>query len=125
MNAEGWSLLGTFYRDTDRPLDAVPAFRRVLELTPDDLVAVYQLAAAHAEAGDDLAAAEEGFKTYIAAEDRPDEPELASAHWRLGLVYEAQGRLREAMAELDEALRLNPEHAKAVESKAQLAAAQK
>jgi tetratricopeptide (TPR) repeat protein len=124
MNAEGWSLLGTFYRDTDRPLDAVPVFQRVRELAPDDLVAVYQLAAAHADGGDDLAAAEEGFKAYMAAGDRPDEPELASAHWRLGLVYEAQGRYQEAMAEFDEAIRLNPEHAMAVESKARLAADQ-
>ncbi|MFH1688858.1 MAG: tetratricopeptide repeat protein [Candidatus Eisenbacteria bacterium] len=125
MNAEGWSLLGTFYRDTDRPLDAVPAFQRVRELTPDDLVAVYQLASAHAEAGDDLAAAEEGFKAYIAAEDRPEEPELASAHWRLGLVYEAQGRYQEAMAELDLAIELNPEHVTAIESKARLEAVQR
>ena len=122
LNAEGWTLLGTFYLDTDRPRDAVPVFQCVRELAPDDLVALYQFAKAHAEAGDDLAAAEEGFKAYIAAEDRPREPELASAHWRLGLVYEAQGRYQEAMVELDEALGLNPDHVMATESKARLEA---
>jgi tetratricopeptide (TPR) repeat protein len=122
QNADGWSLLGTFYIDVERPADAVPVFERVRELVPDDLVAVYQLARARAEAGDDLAAAEEGFKAYIAAEDRPEEPEVASAHWRLALVYEGQGRYAEAMAELDEAIRLNPEHVMAVESKERLGA---
>jgi len=120
QNAEGWSLLGTFYMDVERPADAVPVFQRVRELEPDDLVAVYQLAHAQADVGDDLAAAEEGFKAYIAAEDRPDEPEVASAHWRLALVYEGQGRHAEAMAELDEAIRLNPEHVMAIESKDRL-----
>ena len=122
QNAEGWSLLGTFYLDRERPLDAVPVFERVRELAPDDLVAVYQLARAHSDSGDDLAAAEEGFKAYIAAEDRPEEPEVASAHWRLALVYEKQGRREEAMAELDEAIRLNPEHVMAVESRGRLKA---
>ncbi len=120
QNADGWSLLGTFYIDIERPADAVPVFERVRDLEPDDLVAVYQLAHAHAEAGDDLAAAEEGFKAYIAAEDPPKEPEVASAHWRLALVYERQGRYAEAMAELDEAIRLNPEHVMAIESKERL-----
>ena len=122
QNADGWSRLGAFYIEVERPADAVPAFERVRELAPDDLVAVYQLARAHFDLGDDLAAAERGFKAYIAAEDRPEEPEVASAHWRLGLVYEKQGRFEEAMAELDEAIKLNPEHVMAVESKETLEA---
>jgi len=120
QNAEGWSLLGAFYIDVDRHADAVPVYERIRELEPEDLVAVYQLARAHAGAGDDLAAAEEGFKAYITAEDRPEEPEVASAHWRLALVYEGQGRYEEAMAELDEAIRLNSEHVMAIESKERL-----
>ena len=122
QSVEGWSLLGAFYVDVDRYADAVPVYERVRDLEPDDLVVVYQLARAHAGAGDDLAAAEAGFKAYIAAEDRPEEPEVASAHWRLALVYEKQGRHAEAMAELDEAIRLNPEHVMAVESKERLGA---
>jgi tetratricopeptide (TPR) repeat protein len=105
QNAKGWSLLGQFYIDIERPADAVPMLERVRALEPDDLVAVYQLARAHFDLGDDLAAAEAGFKAYIAAEDRPRRPEVASAHWRLALVYEGQGRYAEAMAELDEAIR--------------------
>jgi tetratricopeptide (TPR) repeat protein len=120
QNVEGWSLLGQFYIDIERPGDAVPMLERVRDLEPDDLVAVYQLARAHFDLGDDLVAAEEGFKAYIAAEDRPKKPEVASAHWRLALVYEGQGRYAEAMAELDEAIRLDPEHAMAVESKERL-----
>ncbi|MCK4410300.1 MAG: tetratricopeptide repeat protein, partial [Candidatus Eisenbacteria sp.] len=122
QNADGWSLLGSFYLDVERPADALPVFERVRELAPDDLVAVYQLARAHAESGDDLVAAEEGFKAYIAAEDHPEEPEVASAHWRLAMVYEKQGRYEEAMAELDEAIKLNPEHVMAAESKERLGA---
>jgi len=122
QNVEGWSLLGQFYIDVARPADAVPMLERVRDLEPDDLVAVYQLARAHAESGDDLVAAEEGFKAYIAAEDRSLDPEVASAHWRLALVYERQGRYEEAMAELDETIRLNPEHVMAIESKERLGA---
>jgi len=121
QSVDGWSVLGQFYIDVERPADAVQVLERVLGLEPDDLVAVYQLARAHFDLGDDLAAAEEGFKAYITAEDRPREPDVASAHWRLALVYEGQGRYAEAMAELDEAIRLDPEHVMAVESKERLA----
>jgi len=116
-NAEGWYLLGTFYLDTDRPDEAVGPFRRFLTLEPENLVGVYQLSKAHYEAGVDLAEAEEGFQRYIAADERPARPEVAAAHWRLGLVYEAQGRLDEAMYEYETALKHNPNYKAAEEAK--------
>ena len=37
-----------------------------------------------------------------------DEPDLANAHYYLGLAYQASGNLRTAKSELSEAIKLNP-----------------
>jgi tetratricopeptide (TPR) repeat protein len=112
-NSEGWYTLGMFYLDTERPGLAIPPMLRALGTAPDDLAAVYELARARCEAGVDLAAAEAAFRTFIAAEKRPVRPDLASAHWRLGLVLERQGRAAEALDEYRLAHELDPDHSEA------------
>jgi tetratricopeptide (TPR) repeat protein len=108
LDPKGWRSLGAFYVDVKRYKDAIAVGKRVLTLGPDDLATVYQLAKAHLLLGDDLSAAESGFRRYIAAENRPAVPDLASAHWRLGMVYEKGGRFGEAKAEWERALKIDP-----------------
>jgi tetratricopeptide (TPR) repeat protein len=108
QDPKGWRSLGMFYIDVRRYKDAIEVGERILTLAPDDLATVYQLAKAHLLLGDDLSAAESGFKRYIAAENRPAAPDLASVHWRLGMVYEKGGRFGEARAEWQRALTIDP-----------------
>jgi tetratricopeptide (TPR) repeat protein len=108
LNPKGWRAVGSFYMDQKRFRDAIRVGNRVLALDPDDLATVYLLAKAHLLLGDDLKAAESGFKRYIAAASPTDLPGPAAAHWRLGMVYEKSGRLADAKAEWERAVKIDP-----------------
>jgi Flp pilus assembly protein TadD len=47
------------------------------------------------------------LRTYLSVEPEGNEPTLAEAHWKLGLVLEKLGRAHEAAAEWREAVRLD------------------
>jgi tetratricopeptide (TPR) repeat protein len=113
LDPEGWKALAGFYAGEHRYEEAIDIGERVVRLDPDDLGAVYQLAKARLMSGIDLDAAESGFRRYIESEKRPREPDLASAHWRLGMVYEKRGDRRAARGEWEQALALDPGHEKA------------
>jgi len=55
----------------------------------------------------ELPRAERYLRKYLLQEPQPRQPSLSSAHWRLGLVFEQQGRKAEAIAELQEAVKLD------------------
>lgn len=113
LDPEGWKPLGMFYGDRRRYAEAIAVGERILRLDPEDLGAAYQLARAHLLLGDDLEAAAAGFRRYIESDDRPREPDLASAHWRLGAVYEKLGDRAAARREWERTLELDPEHERA------------
>ncbi len=68
--------LGVAYQRQSRPIDALPAFARAVELDSDMIDARYRLAAVAAETGDLRRAAEE-LQTVV---DRNPEYEEAAAH---------------------------------------------
>jgi tetratricopeptide (TPR) repeat protein len=108
LSPKGWRTVASFYAEQKRYKDAIRVGSRVLKLDPKDLQTVYQLARAHLLLGDDLKAAESGFKRYIAEAQATDSPGPAAAHWRLGMVYEKSGRLADAKAEWQQAVKLDP-----------------
>jgi tetratricopeptide (TPR) repeat protein len=57
----------------------------------------------------DAQRAEKLLREYLAVEPEPGAPKKAHAHWRLGLALEQQNRGGEAVAELEAALKLDPE----------------
>jgi tetratricopeptide (TPR) repeat protein len=77
---------------------------------PDDFGPHYQAGKAILVSGDaqQLSRAESCFRKYLTQEPEAGSPPLAAAHWRLGLVFEKQGRKEEARAELQSALHLDP-----------------
>lgn len=77
------------------------------ELGPD---AHYQLGRIACLSGADLDDGLEHLKTYLETPPAPDKPTWADAHWRRGLIYEKKGDLKQALAELETALRLEPQH---------------
>jgi tetratricopeptide (TPR) repeat protein len=107
LNARAHNGLGRAIQDAGRPAEALPHYRRALELAPADYHANYNMGVLmanlgrHAEALPYLVRAVEG------------RPGRAAAHHRLGSTHLELGHLREAVTELGTAVRLEPRSAAA------------
>jgi tetratricopeptide (TPR) repeat protein len=103
-----YGLLARVYASQQRlgDLDAVlaEAERRV----PDNPSPFLSAANALFRAGLDLPRAERYIRTYLSQEPEGGATSRGVAHWRLGLVLERQGRVKDAIAELEAATRLEP-----------------
>lgn len=75
---------------------------------PDNLVPYYRAGNVCLGRGKELPRAEGYFRKYLTQENEAASPTHADAHWRLGLVFEKQGKKAEAIAELQAALKLDP-----------------
>jgi tetratricopeptide (TPR) repeat protein len=77
---------------------------------PDNLAPFYQAAKAILmnTQNQDLTRAEKYLRTYLSQPPEGNQPSLAAAHWRLGLVLEKQGRKQEAKQELQQSVNLDP-----------------
>ena len=75
---------------------------------PDNLRPYYRAAEALLAENKDLGRAERYFRKYVSQEPEPNSPKLAEAHWQLGLTLEKEGRKREAAAEIEAAIRMDP-----------------
>jgi len=78
------------------------------ENVPDDLAPYFQAANAILDSGVELKRGESYARTYLAQQPEGEEPDAAHAHRLLGLILEKEGRKREAAAELETALSINP-----------------
>ncbi|HKD82261.1 MAG TPA: tetratricopeptide repeat protein [Candidatus Angelobacter sp.] len=76
---------------------------------PDDLSPYFQAGLETLLAGKDPSRAERYLRKYLTQEPEDYAPHLSRAHWRLGQALEKQGRKAEAVAELESALRLEPD----------------
>ncbi len=110
--AEAYSLLASAYAAGSRWDELEGALAQAAKSVPDDLDAYYRAGLTilneKASASAALARAEGYFRKYLSADPEGGEPTLAHAHWRLGLVFEREGRQPEAIKELKTALQLNP-----------------
>lgn len=79
------------------------------EAVPGDLAPHYQAGRIIFLNGSDYARAERYFRKFLAEEPEPGPVTLAHAHWRLGLTLEKLGKRAEAIAELEQATRLEPD----------------
>lgn len=93
---ERWQDLDTILADSEKNI-------------ADDLNPYYQAGRILYTNGKDLPRAERYFKKYLSQDPEIGAPALAHAHWRLGLVYEKEGRKPEAVQELQTALNLKPD----------------
>ncbi len=101
--------LGFFLYNQRRYHRAAEAFQQGYQKYPDEMGLLYQVGRSYLYAEDSLDRAERCFKQYLQVEPKKNAPDWAAAHWRLGMVYELKGELDLALAELEEAVRLNPE----------------
>jgi tetratricopeptide (TPR) repeat protein len=75
---------------------------------PDDFGPFYQAGRVLLTQNQQLPQAEQYFRTYLSQEPEAGQPPIASAHWRLAGVLAKEGRKPDAIAELQVALKLQP-----------------
>lgn len=89
-------------------LDAVLA--EAEKAVPDNLTPYFQAGRIIGlQATPEFARAERYLRKYLTQEPEPGTPTWAHAHWRLGLLLEKQGKKVDAIAELDQAIKLKPD----------------
>jgi tetratricopeptide (TPR) repeat protein len=76
---------------------------------PDNLAPNYAAGNILLRNGKELPRAEAAFRKYLAQEPEPNAPPIWAGRWRLGLVLEKLSRTREAVSELEAALKMKPD----------------
>jgi tetratricopeptide (TPR) repeat protein len=89
--------------------DAFRAVDRWLAARPGSRGAQYAVGRTAAESGLQLDRGEQALRKYLGGSaPKPNEPSLAGAHWRLGMIHEQRGQRDAARAEYQAALTLDP-----------------
>jgi tetratricopeptide (TPR) repeat protein len=101
--------LGIFLQDRERYHEAAELFDEAYQKYPEERGLLYQVGRSYIFAEDSLDKAERCFKQYLQVKSRFGTPDWAAAHWRLGMVYDLKGETDLAIAELEKAVRLDPE----------------
>ena len=100
--------LGYFYQPQERFDEAFALFEQMVVDSSENWNAFYQIGRTDALSDQNLERAEECFRSYLQNEPGPNQPPLASAHWRLGMVYEHKRQKDLAKKEYQTALKLDP-----------------
>jgi tetratricopeptide (TPR) repeat protein len=100
-------LLAAVLVQQDKWTDLDAALVQSEKADPDNLQPYFRAANNCLARKVELPRAERYFRKYLTQEPEPRTPSLAGAHWRLGLVLEQQGRKPEAIAELQQAVKLD------------------
>ena len=107
--AEPYFILAEVYANTERWGDLDSIVAQSEKNVSDDFGPHYQAAKILLASGKDLPRAERYFRKYLTMEPEAGEPPWAGAHWRLGQVLEKEGKKNDAIAEMEEAVRLQPD----------------
>ena len=114
---DSYAVLSRIYADRAEWTELEAVLQQSSRQVADDLAPYYRAAEQLLGRGRDPSRSERYFRAYLAQEPEGNEPPAAEAHWKLGLALEAQGHLVEAIAEWEEALRLDRESPAARELK--------
>jgi len=99
-------------KDTEAPA----LFKHAVEVDANYLPGCFGVARSDLLSGQSLDEAERYFKKYLTRWPEEGDPTWANAHWRLGQVYEKQGKKDMAVAEWQEAMKLTPNYKPAQDS---------
>lgn len=105
--------IGILLQEQKRFDEAFAHFQQLVARDPEALGAWYQLGRTAVLANARLAEGEAALKRYLAGTPGRQDPPLAAAHWRLGMLYELMQRVGDARAQYQAALALDPAHAEA------------
>ncbi|MEA2560247.1 MAG: hypothetical protein QOH06_1751 [Acidobacteriota bacterium] len=100
--------LAYLYQSQSRWADAFDALEGALQLDPGNWDIQYQIGRTGAFSGQRLDRAEEVLKKYLGHTPIGEDPPLAGAHFRLGMVYEKQGDPAQAREHYRKSLELDP-----------------
>ena len=112
-SAIAYAALGDLYRRTGRYDQAFATFGRMRRALPNEASALYLIGRTSAVSGERLDEGERALKAFIAGPRKPTDPPLASAHFRLGAIYEKQNRRDLARQEYETTLKLDPDQGEA------------
>lgn len=84
--------LGFFLVGQKRYHEAADVFEKLFNEYPSEMSALYQVGRSYVLAKDSLNKAERCFKQYLQVKPKRNAPSWAAAHWRLGMVYDLQGK---------------------------------
>jgi tetratricopeptide (TPR) repeat protein len=93
-----WLAIALAHQQRWSELDA--ALAEALRRIPDDASPAFDAALLLLDSGVDLPRAERYLRQYLAQQPEAGTPSLATAHWKLGLVLEKEGRRGDAAREL-------------------------
>lgn len=96
--------------------EAPALFKRATEIDANYLPGLFGVARSDVISGQNLDEAERFFRKYLERWPDEGEPSWANARWRLGQVYEKQGKKDLAVAQWQETLKLTPNYKPAQES---------
>lgn len=105
---EAYSSLAYLYAFQQRRTELDLILGKAEKNVSDDFSPYFRAGRALLDQGKDLPRAERYFRKYLTQVPEADAPALAEAHWRLGLALEKQGRMKEAVSEIEAALRMKP-----------------
>ena len=105
--AAPYSLLAAVLVRQDKWPDLEAVLVQAGKADPDNLYPYFRAANNCLDRKVELPRAERYLRKYLTQEPEPHTASLAAAHWRLGLTLEQQGRKPEAIAELQQAVKLD------------------
>ena len=108
--------LGVFYQNTGAYDKAFELFESMITANPSEVGALFQIGKTGALSGQRLERAAEALEAYLQTTPGRNDPSLAAAHWRLGMVHEKRQDPLRAKTEYMQALRLDPTFKPATES---------
>jgi tetratricopeptide (TPR) repeat protein len=101
--------LATFYAFQDKNYKAaMDEVETAMKLEPAYMPNHFRFGQVAAASGTNFIRGEEELKKYLTFKPGPNEPDLASAHYYLGMIYEKQGKKAEAKQSYAAALKMNP-----------------
>jgi tetratricopeptide (TPR) repeat protein len=106
--AKSYTQLAFLYIQEKKDSEAPPLFRQAVEVDGDYLPGYFGVARCDLLSGQNLDEAERFFQKYLSRWPEDGDPGLANTHWRLGQVYEKEGKKDLAVSEWQEALKLAP-----------------
>jgi tetratricopeptide (TPR) repeat protein len=108
--------LGVFYQNTGAYDKAFELFEQMIAAHPSEFGALFQIGKTGAMSGQRLERATNALEAYLQTTPGRNDPSLAAAHWRLGMVHEKRQDRQRAKTEYETALRLDPTFKQATES---------
>ena len=108
-SAAPYYALGAMYQREGRWTDAFEIYARLQQAHPSETDVLYQVGRTASNSGERLEDGERALLRYLQVPTVEGTPLPASAHYRLGLIHERQGRLADAQQQFEAALRLETE----------------